>query len=158
MSNIAQLISAIETVVDQQNKTAAILVELQKQIAVEIKKEEAKEQQEEIAKKYIDFFSDELDKYIPGGKLFVARLNFVRQNGQKYHDIAPLHKELVNKPAAGWAKRRQLLLTASAIWRYTFDGRCRKLRAGIEGAVECTDCGEFVQGMIQRMIKEGLWK
>jgi hypothetical protein len=163
MSDIAQLISVIENIADQFSKTNALFADLQKELiasSVKVEEEKAKEKEEETAKKYIDFFSDELDNYISGGKLFVGRMNFIRQNYDKmtYHDLALLHKELVNKPAAGWAKRRQLLLTASAIWRYTFHGRCYKLRAQIEAVTECNDCGQFAKAMVDRMKSENIWK
>jgi hypothetical protein len=114
---------------------------------------------DQTALKFVDFFTEELEKNISGGKLFAARLNFIRQNYDKmyYQSLNDVYKELINKPAAGWAKRRQLLLTASAIWRYTFHGRSYDLKCQIEAAMECSDCGQFVRPMVERMIQEKLW-
>jgi len=111
---------------------------------------------EQKALKYIDFLSVELDKYIKGGKFFVSELNRLRLQGNGYIPMNHVYRDLVNKKAAGWAKRRQLLLTASAIWRYTFAGQ-PELRGDILAAAECTDCGEFATAMIERMKEEKLW-
>lgn len=115
---------------------------------------------EQTALKFVDFFSQELEKNIPGGKLFVGRLNFIRENFDKlyYQSLHGVYKELIDKPSEGWAQRRQLLLTASAIWRYTFHGRSYDLKCQIEAAMECSDCGKFVRPMVERMIAEKLWK
>ena len=115
---------------------------------------------EVTAQKFVDFFSDELSKNIPGGKLFAAKLNHIRNNYDRlcYQSLTPIYSELVNKPSEGWAQRRQLLLTASAIWRYTFHGRDYTLKSQIEAAMECTDCGKFVRPMVERMIQENIWK
>lgn len=114
---------------------------------------------DQTALKFVDFFAQELENNISGGKLFAARLNFIRQNYDKmyYQSLNDIYKELINKPAPGWAKRRQLLLTASAIWRYTFHGRSYDLKCQIEAAMECSDCGQFVRPMVERMIQEKLW-
>ena len=114
---------------------------------------------DQTALKFVEFFTQELDKNITGGKLFAGRLNFIRQNYNKMHyqSLNDIYKELINKPAAGWAQRRQLLLTASAIWRYTFHGRSYDLKCQIEAAMECSDCGKFVRPMVERMIVEKLW-
>ena len=114
---------------------------------------------DQTALKFVEFFTQELDKNITGGKLFAGRLNFIRQNYNKmyYQSLNDIYKELINKPAAGWAQRRQLLLTASAIWRYTFHGRSYDLKCQIEAAMECSDCGKFVRPMVERMIVEKLW-
>ena len=114
---------------------------------------------DQTALKFVEFFTQELDKNITGGKLFAGRLNFIRQNYNKmyYQSLNVIYKELINKPAAGWAQRRQLLLTASAIWRYTFHGRSYDLKCQIEAAMECNDCGKFVRPMVERMIAEKLW-
>lgn len=162
MSNIAQLVKSIETIADQFSQTSILFEQLQKEltkVSLEVKEQNSKEKEEETAKKYVDFFSDELCKHIEGGKLFVGRLNFIRQNYDKmfYQDLMGIYKELVNKPNPGWAKRRQLLLTASAIWRYTFHGRSKALKAQIEAVAECNDCGEFASAMIERMIQENIW-
>ena len=112
---------------------------------------------EETAIKFVEFFASELDSYISGGKLFVHELNRLRHNGNTYRAMIRVYHDLVNKPTEGWAKRRQLLLTASAIWRYTFKGSKSKLRYQIEAVTECDDCGQFASAMVQRMKKEKLW-
>jgi hypothetical protein len=158
---------------DLQTITAAIS-SLEKNLSVTIKtletistavqqlqQEQKKSQSIEVtAQKFVDFFSDELSKNISGGKLFVAKLNYIRTNYDRlcYQSLTPLYAELVNKPNEGWAQRRQLLLTASAIWRYTFHGRDYTLKSQIEAAMECGDCGKFVRPMVERMIQEKIWK
>ena len=116
---------------------------------------------EVTAKKFINFFSDELSKHMIGGKLFVAKLNQIRLENGNYQQLSGLYYDLVNKGTDGWAQRRQMLLTASAIWRYTFDNFNNKnadLKSQIEAAVECHDCGAFAKQMVERMQSEGLWK
>ena len=115
---------------------------------------------EEKSLKYFDFFSVELEKHIKGGKFFVSELNRLRtNNGNNYIPMGRVYRELVNKKAEGWAKRRQLLKTASAIWRYTFkiNPKYAQLRINIDAAAECTDCGEFARAMVERMKQEKLW-
>ena len=113
---------------------------------------------EEKALKFVEFFASELDSYISGGKLFVHELNRLRHNGNTYRAMIRVYHDLVNKGTEGWAKRRQLLLTASAIWRYTFKGSEKsKLRYQIEAVTECNDCGQFASAMVRRMKQEKLW-
>lgn len=113
---------------------------------------------EELALKFVDFFANELEIHISGGKLFVHELNRLRHNGNTYRAMIRVYHDLVNKGTKGWAKRRQLLLTASAIWRYTFRGSDKsKLRYQIEAVTECDDCGQFATAMVKRMKKEKLW-
>lgn len=114
------------------------------------------QQIEDKAIKFQDFLIVELERYINGGKFFVSELNRLRTKGNNYIPMGRVYREFVNKKQPGWAKRRQLLLTASAIWRYTFAGHS-ELRNDIVAATECTDCGEFARAMVQRMIEEKLW-
>ena len=158
MSDIQTLISNIEELKLQFSKSIEGLYDYAK--TIETQQQTQKQSVETTAQKFIEFFSEELTKEIPGGKLFVARMNFIRLNygTQCYQSLTPIYSDLVNKPAAGWAQRRQMLLTASAIWRYTFHGRDHKLKAQIESAVECSDCGKFAKRMVERMITENIWK
>ena len=139
LQGLETITSAVQQLQKEQNKNASIEV---------------------TAQKFVDFFSDELSKNISGGKVFAAKLNYIRHNYDRlcYQSLTPLYAELVNKPNAGWAQRRQLLLTASAIWRYTFHGRDYTLKSQIEAAMECGDCGKFVRPMVERMIQENIWK
>ena len=158
MSNIQTLISSIEDLKSLMLKSNDVI-----STALDVIKRDldSKEQSvEQTALKFVDFFSEELSKNISGGKLFVAKMNFIRQNYDRhcYQSLTPIYIELINKPAEGWAQRRQLLLTASAIWRYTFHGRDYTLKSQIEAAMECSDCGKFVRPMVERMIEEKIWK
>jgi hypothetical protein len=109
--------------------------------------------------KFIDFFKSELESNIKGGKLFVSELERLYHKGSDYRPMIRLYHDLVNKGTKGWAKRRQLLLTTSAIWRYVFKPNAAKsrLRYQIEAIIECNDCGEFAKSMVQRMKKEKIW-
>ena len=107
--------------------------------------------------KFIDFFALELDKYIKGGKLFVSELNRCRNAGRGYQSMGRLYHDLVDAPTEGWAARRQLLLTTSAIWRYTFLSKKGGLKYQIAAVTECDDCGGFASAMVDRMIAEKLW-
>jgi hypothetical protein len=111
--------------------------------------------QEEKSVKFVEFFGATLETYIKGGKLFVSELNRLRHNGNDYRAMVRLYHDLVDAPTAGWAKRRQLLLTTSAIWRYTF--KTKKGKYQIAAVTECDDCGEFAKAMVERMIAEKLW-
>lgn len=158
MSDIQTLIASIEELKLQFSQSIKVLTD-----SVALIEQQQQQQQntvEQTAIKFVDFFSEELNKYVPGGKLFVAKMNHIRLNYDKlcYQSLTPVYADLVNKPSEGWAKRRQLLLTASAIWRYTFHGKKSELKSDIEAAVSCSDCGAFVQTMMDRMISEGLWK
>lgn len=158
MSDIQTLISNIEELKLQFGKSIEGLYDYAKIIE---KQQQTQQQSVEVtAQKFIDFFSEELTKEIPGGKLFVAKMNFIRQNfsSQSYTSLTPIYTDLVNKPAPGWAQRRQMLLTASAIWRYTFHGRDCTLKSQIEAAIECNDCGKFAKVMVARMVEENIWK
>jgi len=114
--------------------------------------------QEEKSVKFVEFFGATLETYIKGGKLFVSELNKLRHQGNDYRAMIRLYYDLVDAPTAGWAKRRQLLLTTSAIWRYTFKVKKGGLKYKIAAVTECDDCGEFAKAMVERMIAEGLWK
>ena len=107
--------------------------------------------------KFIDFFGLELDKYIKGGKLFVSELNRCRNAGRGYQSMGRLYHDLVDAPTEGWAARRQLLLTTSAIWRYTFLSKKGGLKYQIAAVTECDDCGGFASAMVDRMVAEKLW-
>ena len=113
--------------------------------------------QEEKSVKFVEFFGATLETYIKGGKLFVSELNKLRHQGNDYRAMIRLYHDLVDAPTAGWAKRRQLLLTTSAIWRYTFKKHSSGLKYQIKAVTECEDCGEFAKSMVDRMIAEKLW-
>ena len=113
--------------------------------------------QEEKSVKFVEFFGATLETYIKGGKLFVSELNKLRHQGNDYRAMIRLYHDLVDAPTAGWAKRRQLLLTTSAIWRYTFKKHSSGLKYQIKAVTECDDCGEFAKSMVDRMIAEKLW-
>lgn len=113
--------------------------------------------QEEKSVKFVEFFGATLESHIKGGKLFVSELNKLRHQGNDYRAMIRLYHDLVDAPTAGWAKRRQLLLTTSAIWRYTFKKHSSGLKYQIKAVTECDDCGEFAKSMVDRMIAEKLW-
>ena len=113
--------------------------------------------QEEKSVKFVEFFGATLESHIKGGKLFVSELNKLRHQGNDYRAMIRLYHDLVDAPTAGWAKRRQLLLTTSAIWRYTFKVNKGGLKYKIAAVTECDDCGEFAKSMVERMIAEKLW-
>jgi hypothetical protein len=113
--------------------------------------------QEEKSIKFVEFFGATLESHIKGGKLFVSELNKLRHQGKDYRAMIRLYHDLVNAPTKGWAKRRQLLLTTSAIWRYTFKVNKGGLKYKIAAVTECEDCGEFAKSMVERMIVEKLW-
>lgn len=115
---------------------------------------------EELSLKFIDFFEIELEKHIKGGKFFVSEMNRLRTHkNNNYKSLISVYHDLVNKNKKGWAKRRQLLLTASKIWRYTFKPTANRsrIRYELNAILECTDCGEFATAMVKRMQKENLW-
>ena len=111
--------------------------------------------QEEKSVKFVEFFGATLESHIKGGKLFVSELNRLRHNGNDYRAMIRLYHDLVDAPTEGWAKRRKLLLTTSAIWRYTFKNKKGKYQ--IAADTSCDDCGEFAKSMVERMIAEKLW-
>ena len=111
--------------------------------------------QEQKSVKFVEFFGATLESHIKGGKLFVSELNRLRHNGNDYRAMIRLYHDLVNAPTEGWAKRRKLLLTTSAIWRYTFKNKKGKYQ--IAADTSCDDCGEFAKSMVDRMIAEKLW-
>lgn len=111
--------------------------------------------QEEKSVKFVEFFGATLETYIKGGKLFVSELNKLRHQGNDYRAMIRLYHDLVDAPTVGWAKRRKLLLTTSAIWRYTF--KTKKGKYQIAADTSCDDCGEFAKSMVERMIAEKLW-
>ena len=111
--------------------------------------------QEQKSVKFVEFFGATLESHIKGGKLFVSELNRLRHNGNDYRAMIRLYHDLVNAPTEGWAKRRKLLLTTSAIWRYTFKNKKGKYQ--IAADTSCDDCGEFAKSMVERMIVEKLW-
>jgi hypothetical protein len=113
--------------------------------------------QEEKSVKFVEFFGATLESHIKGGKLFVSELNKLRHQGNDYRAMIRLYHDLVDAPTKGWAKRRQLLLTTSAIWRYTFKVNKGGLKYKIAAVTECDDCGEFAKSMVERMIAEKLW-
>ena len=113
--------------------------------------------QEEKSVKFVEFFGATLESHIKGGKLFVSELNKLRHQGNDYRAMIRLYHDLVDAPTKGWAKRRQLLLTTSAIWRYTFKVNKGGLKYQIKAVTECDDCGEFAKSMVERMIAEKLW-
>jgi hypothetical protein len=113
--------------------------------------------QEQKSVKFVEFFGATLETHIKGGKLFVSELNKLRHQGKDYRAMIRLYHDLVNAPTKGWAKRRQLLLTTSAIWRYTFKVNKGGLKYKIAAVTECEDCGEFAKSMVDRMIVEKLW-
>ena len=113
--------------------------------------------QEEKSIKFVEFFGATLESHIKGGKLFVSELNKLRHQGNDYRAMIRLYHDLVDAPTKGWAKRRQLLLTTSAIWRYTFKVNKGGLKYKIAAVTECDDCGEFAKSMVERMIAEKLW-
>jgi hypothetical protein len=111
--------------------------------------------QEEKSVKFVEFFGATLESHIKGGKLFVSELNKLRHQGNDYRAMIRLYHDLVDAPTEGWAKRRKLLLTTSAIWRYTFKNKKGKYQ--IAADTSCDDCGEFAKSMVDRMIAEKLW-
>ena len=111
--------------------------------------------QEQKSVKFVEFFGATLETHIKGGKLFVSELNRLRHNGNDYRAMIRLYHDLVDAPTEGWAKRRKLLLTTSAIWRYTFKNKKGKYQ--IAADTSCDDCGEFAKSMVERMIAEKLW-
>jgi hypothetical protein len=111
--------------------------------------------QEEKSVKFVEFFGATLESHIKGGKLFVSELNRLRHNGNDYRALGSVYHDLVDAPTEGWAKRRKLLLTTSAIWRYTFKNKKGKYQ--IAADTSCDDCGEFAKSMVERMIAEKLW-
>jgi hypothetical protein len=113
--------------------------------------------QEEKSVKFVEFFGATLETYIKGGKLFVSELNKLRHQGNDYRAISRLYHDLVDAPTKGWAKRRKLLLTTSAIWRYTFKSNKGGLKYQIAADTSCDDCGEFAKSMVERMIAEKFW-
>ena len=113
--------------------------------------------QEEKSVKFVEFFGATLESHIKGGKLFVSELNKLRHQGNDYRAMIRLYHDLVDAPTAGWAKRRKLLLTTSAIWRYTFKTKKGGLKYQIAADTSCDDCGEFAKSMVERMIAEKLW-
>jgi hypothetical protein len=113
--------------------------------------------QEEKSVKFVEFFGATLESHIKGGKLFVSELNKLRHQGNDYRAMIRLYHDLVDAPTAGWAKRRKLLLTTSAIWRYTFKVNKGGLKYQIAADTSCDDCGEFAKSMVERMIAEKLW-
>jgi hypothetical protein len=113
--------------------------------------------QEEKSVKFVEFFGATLESHIKGGKLFVSELNRLRHNGNDYRAISRLYFDIVNAPTKGWAKRRKLLLTTSAIWRYTFKSNKGGLKYQIAADTSCEDCGEFAKSMVDRMVAEKLW-
>lgn len=113
--------------------------------------------EEQKSIKFVEFFGATLETYIKGGKLFVSELNKLRHQGNDYRAMIRLYHDLVDAPTIGWAKRRQLLLTTSAIWRYTFKINKGGLKYQIKAVTECEDCGEFAKSMVERMIVEKLW-
>ena len=113
--------------------------------------------QEEKSIKFVEFFGATLESHIKGGKLFVSELNRLRHNGNDYRAMIRLYHDLVDAPTEGWAKRRKLLLTTSAIWRYTFKVNKGGLKYQIAADTSCDDCGEFAKSMVERMIAEKLW-
>lgn len=113
--------------------------------------------QEQKSIKFVEFFGATLESHIKGGKLFVSELNKLRHQGNDYRAMIRLYHDLVDAPTKGWAKRRQLLLTTSAIWRYTFKVNKGGLKYKIDAVTECEDCGEFAKSMVERMIAEKLW-
>ena len=113
--------------------------------------------QEEKSIKFVEFFGATLESHIKGGKLFVSELNKLRHQGNDYRAMIRLYHDLVDAPTKGWAKRRKLLLTTSAIWRYTFKVNKGGLKYQIAADTSCEDCGEFAKSMVERMIAEKLW-
>lgn len=156
-TDIQTLLTSIEELKVQFSQSIEVLTKSVSLIQTQIDSDT--KTREETALKFIDFFSEELTKHTAGGKLFVAKMNHIRLNFDKmsYQSLVPVYVDLVNKPTSGWAKRRQVLLTASAIWRYTFHGKSSVLKSQIEASVSCSDCGAFSQAMVNRMISEGLW-
>ena len=157
MSDIQTLINNIEELKTQFVKSFETIESAVSLLQQQQQQQTNKINAEQTALKFVEFFSDELEKNISGGKLFAAQLNHIRQNFNKMYYQSLNYRELVNKPTEGWAKRRQLLLNASAIWRYTFHGRSCDLKSQIEAAMECKDCGQFVRPMVERMIQQKLW-
>ena len=113
--------------------------------------------QEEKSVKFVEFFGATLESHIKGGKLFVSELNKLRHQGNDYRAMIRLYHDLVDAPTKGWAKRRKLLLTTSAIWRYTFKTKKGGLKYQIAADTSCDDCGEFAKSMVDRMVAEKLW-
>lgn len=106
---------------------------------------------------YLDFFTNELDRHIKGGRFFASELaRLYHHNDNDYKPLANVYRDLVNRNQPGWTQRRQLLLTASAVWRFVFKPK-PSLMYQIEAASECSDCGAFAAAMIRRLKQEGLW-
>jgi hypothetical protein len=59
-------------------------------------------------------------------------------------------------------RKRQLLKTVSAVYRYKFGGYKNpeqySLRSEIKYAKACDECGALAQVLVNRLIAEGLWK
>lgn len=111
----------------------------------------------EKSTKFVEFFGATLENYLKGGKLFVAELNRCYKTDNDYRSMIRLYHDLVDAPTEGWAKRRKLLLTTSAIWRYTFKTKRGGLKYQIAADTTCDDCGQFASEMVDRMVAEKLW-
>ena len=59
-------------------------------------------------------------------------------------------------------KKRQLMKTVSAVYRYKFGGYRNpekySLRSEIKYAAACPECGEMATILVYRLMAEGLWK
>ena len=68
----------------------------------------------------------------------------------------------VYKLAKDDLRKRQLLKTVSAVYRYKFGGYKNpeqySLRSEIKYAKACDECGALAQTLVNRLIAEGLWK
>lgn len=107
---------------------------------------------------YVTFFKKELGSQLKGGSYFVEMLHTCSKEKTDYSRIRPLYRDLVGrKDLPDWARRRELLMAVSAIWRYIHNGRQRRHLAKIEEALECQDCCAMTQKMVGRLKKQGLW-
>jgi hypothetical protein len=115
---------------------------------------------EQKALSFIDFMSQELDKFIVGGKFFVSELNRLRLNkNNDYNTLRIVYGDLLDKVHPDYVRQYRVLTTASAVWRYTFSPKANhsRLKNQILRDTGCEDCGQFASAMIERMKKEGLW-
>jgi hypothetical protein len=106
----------------------------------------------------LTFFKEELNTQLKGGAMFIEMLYTCKTEKTNYARLRPVYRDLVGRgELPDWARRRELLLATSAIWRYTFNGHSASHKFTIDAMMECTDCCAYVQKMVARLKKEGLW-
>ena len=90
-------------------------------------------------------------------KKVVGLLEYCRKG---YADFSPF--VAAYRWVDGDIEKRQLLKTVSAIYRFKF-GHNRtsnyySLKSEIKYATICPHCGRIANALVQRLVKEGLWK